>query len=416
MPHSTSQPAPSTAAPAATTTCPACGGTDLREFYRVADVPVNSVRRIASRDTALAFPVGTVDLALCPTCGFIFNRAFDPARVRYDQAYDGTQSFSSTFNAFHKRLADDLIARYDLQGKEVVEIGCGQGEFLHLLAERGDIRGLGFDPACVTPPTDPRIEIVDDVYSAAASPPAPDLLCCKMTLEHIPDVAAFMRTIRDTLADDAGPILFFQVPDAERILDEGAFWDIYYEHCSYFTAPALAGLFRRTGFAVQRTWTDYDDQYLMIEARPRPAVDDASAPTTDAEANRSLNTQVESFARTVPTQQADWRRWMRAQADADRRVVLWGGGSKAVSFLTSLGLGAEVAYVVDINPHKQGTYLAGTGHPVVGPDALAQRPPDTVVVMNPVYTDEIRSALRDQGLQPHLLTIEGPLSSSPPRP
>jgi len=401
------------AAPAPTTTCPACGGTNLRGFYRVADVPVNSVRRIASRDTALAFPTGTVDLALCPTCGFIFNRAFDAARVRYDQAYDGTQSFSPTFNAFHKRLADDLIARYDLQGKKVVEIGCGQGEFLHLLAERGDVRGLGFDPACVTPPTDPRVEIVDEVYSAAASPPAPDLLCCKMTLEHIPDVAAFMRTIRDTLTDGADTILFFQVPDAERILDEGAFWDIYYEHCSYFTAPALAGLFRRAGFAVRRTWTDYDDQYLMIEAQP--AADDASA-SSDAEGLRSLDRQVAAFARTVPTQQADWRRWVRAQADADRRVGLWGGGSKAVSFLTSLGLGAEVAFVVDINPHKQGTHLAGTGHPVVGPDALAQRPPDTVVVMNPVYTDEIRSTLHHQGLQPHLLTIEGPLSSTSSRP
>ncbi len=63
-------------------------------------------------------------------------------------------------------------------------------------------------------------------------------------------------------------MLLFELPDTTRILDECAFWDIYYEHCSYFTAGSLARLFRQAGFAVDDLYRVYDDQYLVIEARP----------------------------------------------------------------------------------------------------------------------------------------------------
>ena len=36
--------------------------------------------------------------------------------------------------------------------------------------------------------------------------------------------------------------MFFQVPDMSRVLRDLAFWDIYYEHCSYFTVITQAVL------------------------------------------------------------------------------------------------------------------------------------------------------------------------------
>ena len=50
--------------------------------------------------------------------------------------------------------------------------------------------------------------------------------------------------------------------------------------------------------------------------------------------------------------------------------AIWGAGSKGVAFLTTLASGEEVAHAVDINPYKQGKYLAGTGHEVAGAGAL----------------------------------------------
>jgi hypothetical protein len=64
-----------------------------------------------------------------------------------------------------------------------------------------------------------------------------------MTLEHIAPTGDFVGAVRRAVGDDPQTVVFFQVPDVIRILKEQAFWDIYYEHCNYFSAGSLA---RRT--------------------------------------------------------------------------------------------------------------------------------------------------------------------------
>ena len=86
--------------------------------------------------------------------------------------------------------------------------------------------------------------------------------------------------------------------------------------------------------------------------------------------------------------------------------MLWGGGSKAVAFLTTLGVNDEVAFAVDINPYKHGTFLAMTGHEVVGPAALTDYKPDVVIIMNPIYHEEIRKDLAAMDLAPELFDID----------
>ena len=88
-----------------------------------------------------------------------------------------------------------------------------------------------------------------------------------------------------------------------------------------------------------------------------------------------------------------------------KTVVVWGSGSKSVGYLTTLGLRDEIAAVVDINPHKHGKFQAGSGHEIVGPDALVDIKPDVVVAMNPIYVDEIRADLNRRGLDPELTAL-----------
>ena len=90
---------------------------------------------------------------------------------------------------------------------------------------------------------------------------------------------------------------------------------------------------------------------------------------------------------------------------AGRRVAIWGAGSKGVAFLTTLGVRSEVAFAVDINPHKHGFFMPGTGHEVVAPERLREAPPDVVVAMNPIYVEEIRRQLAGMGLEPELCAV-----------
>jgi len=385
--------------------CPNCGSNGLLAFYEAREVPVHSVLLMTSKEMARGYPRGDILLGFCRACGFITNTRFDDTLLESSDRCEESQGYSETFKAFHSRLAKSLIDRYDLNKKTVLEIGCGKGEFLALLCELGDNRGVGFDPAYVPGriPESQRLTFIRDFYSEEYLDYDADFVCCKMTLEHIHQTRRFLQTARRAIGKSSHTVVFFQVPNVSRILSELAFWDIYYEHCSYFSSPSLAYLFENSGFNVLRLETDYDDQYLMIEARPAEKAGESSVLL-----ERDLfehQQAVESFARDYAEKVHYWNELIQDAAARERRTVLWGAGSKATAFLCTLGRQSEIEYVVDISPHKQGTFIAGTGQEIVSPPFLKTYRPGLVIVMNPVYCDEIRVELSGMGLSPQVLAV-----------
>lgn len=378
----------------------------MHVFHEVHRVPVHSVLLMPSRSVAVNYPKGDIALGFCQHCGFISNTLFNSGVHEYSTQYEETQGFSATFRSFHSRLAANLIDKYDLHGKRIVEIGCGKGEFLTLLCEMGGNRGIGFDPAFVkerNPAHIADIEFIQDFYSEKYSHVQADFFCCKMTLEHIPDTANFVRTVRRAIRENANTIVFFQVPDAIRVLKDFAFWDIYYEHCSYFSAGSLSRVFREAGFEVLETWTDYDDQYLMLTAKPSPEV--LSITQIEKDAPVVVAKAIDSFLEQQAASVSHWQQQLQNLKSQGRRAVVWGSGSKGVAFLTSLNLNDAIEYVVDINPYRQGKFMAGTGQQIVSPEFLREYKPHVAIAMNPIYQMEIQSELRCMGLSTAVLTV-----------
>src|SRR5690606_5558175 len=92
-------------------------------------------------------------------------------------------------------------------------------------------------------------------------------------------------------------LVLFEVPDVGRILRERAFWDIYYEHCSYFTAGSLAGLFRRVGFEVLDVEHAFGGQYLLLLARPAGTeVESSQGPVNDHRSHDGLKVDARPLA------------------------------------------------------------------------------------------------------------------------
>lgn len=389
----------------------------MEPFYSVASVPVHSVLLLPTREEAVGYPTGDINLGFCHSCGFISNTAFAEGVHEYSDKYEETQGYSATFNAFAQRLAERLIAQYDLRDKDIVEIGCGKGEFLTLLCELGNNRGVGIDPAYVATrslakPSD-KVRFLTEFYSEERHGGLKaDFVICKMTLEHIHNVADFVGTVRRALANQPQTTVFFQIPNATHVLKEIGFWDIYYEHCSYFSPGSLARLFRRCGFDLINLWSDYGDQYLMIEARPGSGAGRSFPGLEDDLAEVAAD--VAYLKAEAPRLFQHWRDYLAEQHSAGRRVVLWGSGSKGVAFLTTLGVTREIAYTVDINPNKQNMYMAGTGQLIVGPEFLRDYQPHVVIAMNPLYRDEIQRDLNKLGVDAQVLTVESAVAAGGP--
>jgi len=402
-----------------TEACPICASLDIWPFFQVDQVPVHCHLLCAQREQALQVPKADIKLGYCRECSHIFNLVFEPHLMDYTPDYENSLHFSPRFQTYAEALAGQLIEKYHLYNKDIIEIGCGKADFLRLLCELGDNRGSGFDPSCNPNQLDPTkrgsLNLIRDLYSSAYAHYPADLIACRHVLEHIDAPVEFLTQLRQLIGPRLNTALFFEVPNALFMLRDLSIWDIIYEHCAYYSPQALSHLFRRCGFQVRDSYESYRGQFLCIEVTPDPdwvlgqtyqiSADEIESFLVPSQ--RELDPvkpfHVAAFADQYRYQVSAYQAKIKQILAAGHRVVVWGAGSKGVMFLNALGHLVEIEYIVDINPRKEGMYVAGSGQKIVPPTFLQHYQPEFVILMNPVYRQEVMSMLKNLGVTSEVL-------------
>lgn len=380
------------------TSCPLCGSKELTAFFENLAVPVFCNLLWTNREAARNCPRGDIKLAFCSDCGYILNVAFDPNLLNYKQEYENPLDYSRRFQVYRQSLAKRLVKQYGLYNKDIISIGCGKGTFLCILCELGNNRGVGFDPSCVE--QEPRkmrcqVRFVRDFYSEKYSDYPSDFIVCRQVLEHIFNLKDFLKMLRRIIGNHLNTGVFFEVPNAMGICQNFFIWDIIYEHYSYFTPVSLSRAFSSSGFQVRQLNTTFEGQFLCIHALPSNNV----PPNLDCRQTREVNRIsecIKSFAAEYENIVGTWRRMIEQTEDEGQVAVVWGAGAKGVTFLNTFR-NSHIEYAVDINPKKQGKYVAGTGQQIVSPDFLRHYRPDVIIVVNPIYAREIQRLVKKLG-------------------
>lgn len=391
-------------------TCLACGGTETEVFLELDAVPVFCNVLHDTADKARAAARGDMVLVICRECAHVFNASFDESKVVYGGEYENSLHHSPRFQEYADALAAELAERYALAGQHVVEIASGQGDFLRMLCERAGARGTGYDPSYVGDGTeDNRVRIVAEPFDEERvaqlrdAGDMPRLVLSRQALEHFEQPHEFLRRLGAVLPVDTGQSVFFEVPNSLYSLEEGGIWDFIYEHVSYFCAPSLAACFRRAGFDVVGTDPRFGGQFLSIDAT-WPGHGNGVSPGEEAAVERIVES-ARALGDEVRERTAAWRERLDGLRADGRTAVVWGAGSKGVTFLNLIGAESDLVRVVDINPRKTGMHVAGVGTPIEHPDALRGSDPALVVVMNPLYTEEIRGQLRGLGIDCEMVGV-----------
>jgi len=386
------------------TQCPVCDSDDTTPCVSLNDVPVYCNVLYPSLEQSLKAPRGDISLVFCRECGHLFNGTFDAQKIDYSLEYENSLHYSGRFQEYADALAADLTKRYQLHDKTIVEIACGKGDFLAHMCQLGGNRGFGFDPSYEPGRQSQEalggVTIVQDYYSDEYADIEADLVCCRHALEHIETPRQFLDIVRKAVGRKDEAVLYFEVPNSMYTLRDMGIWDIIYEHCGYFCENSLARAFTESGFAVQRLSETFGKQFLSIETTLSKTGKLNGMTWTPV---ASVAQYADAFEQKYAEKLASWKKRLRDFRSAGSRVVVWGAGSKGVTFLNVLKAQDEIDSIVDLNPHKQGKYVPGTGHRVVSPDYLKEYRPDVVIVMNPLYKDEITSTVKNLGIDARIM-------------
>jgi len=350
--------------------CDACGSADIYTVYRLPRIPTFQNRLFPARAQALKAQAAEVELAACPDCGLVFNSKFDASAMDYDSDYQNAQDHSPSFRSYLDEIAD-LMAAELRPGDRVAEVGCGKAYFLDILRGRG-VAAVGFDP---TYEGDADYVTKEYFNAKTANDLRVDAIIMRHTLEHIESPCKFLLEMQKFLPAETK--IFIEVPRFEWIVEHGAFWDIFHEHCNYFTEDFFRTIFAGKA-AIRRT---FFDQYMLVSAR----IGDIAAKI----APRRHPAHKDIFSGLIP-------RYRDILLKSSRNFV-WGAGAKGVAFANLLDPeDRHIEAIIDINARKQGNFISLTGHACVAPDAVDWRSlteKDRLWIMNGNYKKEILESL-----------------------
>jgi SAM-dependent methyltransferase len=386
-------------------TCPVCGSDSTFEFLRRPSVPVHQNLLLEDPTMARGLARGDLVMRLCERCGFGFNAAFCPDLLDYGQNYDNTQNWSPAFDRYVDDLVRDLVEVHGVRGCRIVEVGCGKGTFLKKLIAypgAGNV-GHGFDPSYVGPDTDldGRVRFTRAFFDRAADVRA-DVVMCRHVIEHVREPLHLLEAVRSGLEGSAGARVFFETPCLEWILRGQVPWDFFYEHCSLFTMGSLEAVLTRAGCGEIKVRHVFAGQYLWAQGRLDAPIaarcPERVTPTWHGPVAVPQQLQVSRLARAFTLQERGllhiWQDLLRYWGTSGP-VAVWGAGAKGVTFCNLVDPhGKLLSFVIDVNPAKQGKFLAGTAHRIVGPDYLRREDVAAIIVLNPMYIEEIANQLQ----------------------
>ena len=402
--------------------CLACGG-GMTALWTLDNMPASAQELPDAEGLQKEKPL-SLTLCQCRRCGLV---QFDTRPVSYYRSVIRAGGGSSTMHALrhteYRRLLE-AMEQTGMEGRRIVEIGCGRGEFLRMwrdLPEAADVplrtAGIEYDPALVRAGEEDGLE----VYRGFAEPGfvipgGPyDAFVQFNFLEHQPDPRGMLCCIRDNLAE--GGMGLLTVPSFEYILANDGYYELLRDHIANYTEETLGALLRSCGFRVLGCRIVNRDTIEMIVQKTWDADGPAAAAVSAAEnagasgtggAGGSERSQPGRTEQRLPLLdigrlkenyvrlKAEVNAYLSMLSSEGRTLAIWGASHQGFTLAATTELSGKVQYFIDSAPFKQGRYAPGSHIPVVPPVHFREEPVDEILIAAPGYTDEIAGIIKKE--------------------
>lgn len=384
--------------------CRSCRAPLVRTFVDLGETPLANAY-VDAEDLTAPEPTYPLHAMVCDRCFLVQVGQVVPPEVLFtDYAY--FSSYSDSWVEHARRFAEQARDRFGVDsGSLIVEVASNDGYLLRHFAEMG-IPVLGIEPA----------ENVAEVARAAGIPTRAryfgtemaaelrdqgslaDLLVANNVVAHVPDLNDFVAGLAATLAAEG--VLSIEFPHLLNLIARAQFDTIYHEHFCYFSLLSLGRVLAAHGlrvFDVEELATHGGSLRVLAclqDAAHRETDNVAALRAKESAAGMDQPDTYSGFGQKVDEVRWSLRAFLDECAHGGQKVVAYGATAKGNTLLNCTGVGvADVAYVVDRNPHKQGRYLPGSHLPIRPPDAIRTTRPDVVLLLAWNLVDELTEQL-----------------------
>ncbi len=353
--------------------CRVCGNLFFEKPLLILKNMPKSAQHLPDKDDLANDKAIDLEVYQCSGCGLV---QLGNDSVPYYKEVIRATGFSESMKQFRLKQFKDFIEKYSLKGKKIIEIGCGKGEYLSLMAQLGvDAYGLEASGESVYACRKQGLKVIqgfieDENYKIENEPF--DAFFMMSFLEHIPHPNKLLRGIFNNLRDDAVGLV--EVPNFDMILRKNLFSEFISDHLMYFTKDTLIITLNINGFEViecKEIWHDYIISAIVQKRKP---------------------IVLSHFNNYLLSLKEDINKFLTRYED--KKVAVWGAGHQALAVLSLAEISNKIKYVVDSATFKQGKYTPATHIPIVSPETIEIDLIDAIIVMAGSYSDEVVNIVR----------------------
>jgi len=316
------------------------------------------------------FDGDNVEVYVCNVCGH-----FQIQNLANEQYYDDyIMSVSHTKKIQDLQAAQlELLATFAQRREYFLEIGCGDGAFL-LRAKDVFKDVIGVEPSKKFYELCKQKELcVINEYLTDSSylPNKVDGFAARQVFEHLENPLEVLKIISKFM--NLNGVGLIEVPNAEKMLRQKRYFDIFADHVNYFTASSLCHLAKQAGFAVIMLRESFNGDYLELYVRKGMYVTESFSEKREKDFN-----------------------FIKEKIEKYQNVSIWGAGAKTQAIFTRYGSSLRVNNIFDTDQHKTGYYVINSKNPIELPSAEKINKNDLIIIFAVSYQDEIISMLKNQ--------------------
>ncbi len=310
-----------------------------------------------------------IDLEVCQCigCGLV---QLNNEPVSYYKDVIRAAAYSEEMKEFRLKQFDNFIEKYNLKNKNIVEIGCGKGEYLSLMDEF-NINTYGIEHSqesvdyCINKGLNVSkmyLENSNDIINKNFNFDAFFIL---NFFEHLVNPSLTLKILSENLNEDAVGII--EVPNFDMMLKNNLFSEFINDHLFYFTKETLTSTLSNNGFEIVELNEVWHDYIISAVVKKRKNLDLTHFKHYQNEMTNELTKYINNF----------------------KDVAIWGASHQGISVIALTQIQSKIKYVIDDAPFKQGKYTHATHIPIVSSKKLKTDPVDAIIVMAASYSDEV---------------------------
>lgn len=388
--------------------CKLCKSNNLKLVLDLADLPIGD-KYLPPEKKEESRNLYPLKIMMCIDCGNYQNSGFVDPKIIYNFYLSRPATTNPQLSGAYKEYADYLLKNFsnNKSNLKAYEAGSNDGTFIEYMKKELKMKVLGIEPSpnLSKQANDRSVETINDYFgSEIASKIAEqhgkaDFFITNHTASNIVDFDDFIDGVKIILKDDG--VFSLQTFYHKDVIEKNLIENFTHEHLNYFYIKPLQSFLNKKGMEI------FDLKLVPAKGGSfRAFIQKLNGPNKKQEIVDKIQEEEDEFgmnkmethnriANFIKDIKSKLHSLINDKHKESKKIAAYGTSIGGTTFIFNYEIANALNFMVDDDPYRQGLLSPHFHIPVVSKDEIFKQNIDTIIILAPLYFDQIVNKNKD---------------------